>query len=155
MTVIQLSDQEAAALKARAAAQGLTLEAWFRKLAKVVFLLYLATLLVCAIFAYQLSLDFITIAGVFWLGAFIGMVLGFYVQKNVTWNAKAITTSTSVVVGSGIVGFLSFISHETKEVHELWFYPIGLVGGFMFGTLWEFAAEKPPARATAPPSSRT
>lgn len=33
MKVIELSDQQAAALKARAAAQGLTLEAWLRKLA--------------------------------------------------------------------------------------------------------------------------
>ena len=33
MTVIELSDQQAAALKAKAAAQGLTLEAWLEKLA--------------------------------------------------------------------------------------------------------------------------
>ena len=35
MTVIQLPDDQAAALKARAAAQGLTLEAWFEKLSRV------------------------------------------------------------------------------------------------------------------------
>jgi len=34
MTVIELPDQQAAALKARAAAQGLTLEAWLRRLAE-------------------------------------------------------------------------------------------------------------------------
>ena len=33
MTVIELSDQQGAALKAKAAAQGLTLEAWLNKLA--------------------------------------------------------------------------------------------------------------------------
>jgi hypothetical protein len=33
MTVIQLPDQQAAALKAKAAAQGLTLEAWLKRLA--------------------------------------------------------------------------------------------------------------------------
>jgi plasmid stability protein len=33
MTLIELPDQQAAALKARAAAQGLTLEAWLRQLA--------------------------------------------------------------------------------------------------------------------------
>ena len=33
MTVIQLSDEQAAALKAKAAAAGLTLEAWLNKLA--------------------------------------------------------------------------------------------------------------------------
>ena len=33
MTVIELSDEQAAALKAKAAAQGLTLEAWLEKLA--------------------------------------------------------------------------------------------------------------------------
>jgi hypothetical protein len=35
MTVIQLPDDQAAALKARAAAQGLTLEGWFEKLSGV------------------------------------------------------------------------------------------------------------------------
>jgi plasmid stability protein len=34
MTVIELPDQQAAALKAKAAAQGLTLEAWLKKLAE-------------------------------------------------------------------------------------------------------------------------
>ena len=33
MTVIELPDQQAAALKAKAAAQGLTLEAWLQRLA--------------------------------------------------------------------------------------------------------------------------
>ena len=33
MTVIELPDQQAAVLKARAAAQGLTLEAWLKRLA--------------------------------------------------------------------------------------------------------------------------
>jgi hypothetical protein len=33
MTVIELPDQQAAALKAKAAAQGLTLEAWLKQLA--------------------------------------------------------------------------------------------------------------------------
>jgi antitoxin component of MazEF toxin-antitoxin module len=35
MTVIELPDDQAAALKARAAAQGLTLEVWFEKLSGV------------------------------------------------------------------------------------------------------------------------
>jgi antitoxin component of MazEF toxin-antitoxin module len=35
MAVIQLPDDQAAALKTRAAAQGLTLEAWFEKLSGV------------------------------------------------------------------------------------------------------------------------
>jgi hypothetical protein len=34
MTVIELPDQQAKALKAKAAAQGLTLEAWLRRLAE-------------------------------------------------------------------------------------------------------------------------
>jgi len=34
MTVIEIPDDQAAALKAKAGAQGLSLEAWFRKLAE-------------------------------------------------------------------------------------------------------------------------
>jgi hypothetical protein len=34
VTVIELSDEQAAALNAKAAAEGLTLEAWFKKLAE-------------------------------------------------------------------------------------------------------------------------
>jgi len=34
MTVIEIPDDQAAALKAKAAAEGLSLEAWFRKLAE-------------------------------------------------------------------------------------------------------------------------
>jgi hypothetical protein len=35
MTVIELTDEQAAALRAKAASEGLTLEAWLRKLAVV------------------------------------------------------------------------------------------------------------------------
>jgi hypothetical protein len=35
MMIIELSDEQAVALKAKAAAQGLTLEAWFQKLAVI------------------------------------------------------------------------------------------------------------------------
>ena len=35
MTVIELSDEQAAALKAKAAAEGLTLEAWLQRLAAI------------------------------------------------------------------------------------------------------------------------
>lgn len=69
----------------------------------------------------------------------MGALLGFYVQEAEKWHLGALTGSVSAVVGSGVIALFQYLSHNTGAAREIWFYPIGLVGGFIVGTLWEHA----------------
>lgn len=123
---------------------------WSRWILAATAVLYAISLVVCVVLAFCTSMDWTVILGAFWLGALIGTLLGFYVQEAETWQLGALSGSVSVVAGSGVIGFLQYLTHNAGAANvgatrELWFYPIGLVGGFIIGTLWEHA--DPPQKA--------
>ena len=112
---------------------------WSRWILGATAVLYVISLSLCIFLAFQSSADWTVLLGTFWLGALIGMLLGFYVQEAESWQLGALTGSISAVAGSGVIGLFQYLSHNTGATHEIWFYPIGLVGGFIIGTLWEHA----------------
>jgi len=58
---------------------------------------------------------------------------GFYAQEEETWSRQAMTASVAVLTGAGAVALLRYNAADPASV---WFYPIGLVTGFGFGTIW-------------------
>jgi len=118
---------------------------WGRRILAGTAILYAVSLIVCVVLAFQSSTDWMVLLGAFWLGALIGALLGFYVQEAETWQLGALAGSVSTVAGSGVIAFLQYLNHNTGVTREAWFYPIGLVGGFIVGTLWEYA--DPPQKA--------
>jgi hypothetical protein len=87
-------------------------------------------------------MSLVAVVGAFWLGALIGMSLGFYVQEEPKWDRQALKASLQLIAGASIVGLFHFLSHNNSySAHgqEYWFYPMGLVGGFIIGTLWSHA----------------
>jgi len=82
------------------------------------------------------------IVGAFWLGALIGTSLGFYVQEEPKWDREALKAFLQLIAGASIIGLFHFLSRNDSYSaygQEYWFYPIGLVGGFIIGTLWSHA----------------
>ncbi|MHC2432750.1 hypothetical protein [Bradyrhizobium sp. USDA 4451] len=68
------------------------------------------------------------------LGFMIGMLVGFFVQEADEWTRSAMTASVAVLTGAGVVALLRYGATDPQGV---WFYPIGLVIGFGFGTIWD------------------
>jgi hypothetical protein len=108
----------------------------------IVAVAYFGSLLAAFLVAYRANIDWLIVLGAFWLGAFLGTLLGFYVQEAEEWGPRALAVSIWVVAGSSILVLLQFLSPATG-VREVWFYPIGIVGGFIVGTIWEYV--DPPA----------
>ena len=102
---------------------------------------YVVSLIVAFLVALFGSADWIIVLGAFWLGALLGTLLGFYVQEAEEWDLRALGTSIWVIAGSSVLLLLQFLA--PKGAHEVWFYPIGLIGGFIVGTIWEYA--EPPS----------
>lgn len=97
--------------------------------------LYTISVVICVAVAIKSANDLIVISGAFWLGITVGVLLGFYSQEAERWDQKALSASVGIIIGSGIVLLLRYLA---PTVHEIWFYPMGLVGGFIIGTVWEF-----------------
>jgi hypothetical protein len=104
---------------------------------------YALSLLVAFLVALLGGTDWIVVLGAFWLGALLGTLLGFYVQEAEKWDPRAIGASIWVIAGSSILLLLQFLGAKAG-MREVWFYPIGLVGGFIVGTIWEYVDPPPP-----------
>jgi hypothetical protein len=89
------------------------------------------------------SMSLICVVGSFWLGALVGLSLGFYVQEEKAWDKRAFIASLSPVSGAGVIVLFHHLAQNIAN-SEYWFYPIGLVYGFIIGTLWHHA--DPPKR---------
>jgi len=96
--------------------------------------LYLASLFIC-FFVVRTSANWIIVFGSLWLGILIGLMVGFFAQEADEWDRKALSASVGAVAGSGILLLLRYL----VSTPEIWFYPMGLTGGFIIGTIWERA----------------
>jgi hypothetical protein len=83
-------------------------------------------------------LDWVVAAGSSCLGILVGTLVGFYVQEAEEWDRKALYGSVSVLVGGGAIALLHFLAGTAGPTREYWFYPIGLLAGFVVGTVWEY-----------------
>lgn len=107
--------------------------------------IYFVSLSVAFVIAYQSKTDWLVILGALWLGVFLGTLVGFYVQEADEWGPRALTTSIWVVAGSSTLVLLQFLN-PTTGLREIWFYPLGIVGGFIVGTIWEYVDPPPPVK---------
>jgi tetrahydromethanopterin S-methyltransferase subunit C len=80
------------------------------------------------------SRDLLPAVGATLLGFIIGMLVGFFAQEAKEWTRSAMTASVAVLTGAGA---LALLRYGAPELHGVWFYPVGLVIGFGFGTIWE------------------
>jgi hypothetical protein len=103
---------------------------------------YLLSVLSAFLVAFLARLDWIVVFGAFWLGALLGTLLGFYVQEATEWDPRALRVSVWIVAGSSILLLLQLLGPKAGA-REVWFYPIGLVAGFMIGTIWEYVDPPP------------
>lgn len=97
--------------------------------------LYLVNLIALLTVALRSFADVLVLFGSWWLGALIGLLLGFHVQDSGRADPKAVGVSLLVFGGSIIFIILRYLG----DLHEVWFYPMGMVGGFIISLLWKYA----------------
>jgi tetrahydromethanopterin S-methyltransferase subunit C len=81
-----------------------------------------------------ISRDAIPALGATLLGFIIGMLVGFFAQEAKEWTRSAMTGSVAVLTGAGA---LALLRYGAPDPNGVWFYPVGLVIGFGFGTIWD------------------
>ncbi|MGY4289150.1 putative membrane protein [Bradyrhizobium sp. LM2.7] len=98
------------------------------------FALGLVLIGVCGLGVAFFNKDAGAAVGITLLGFIIGMLVGFFVQETDEWTRSAMAASVAVLTGAGVVALLRYGAPDPQGV---WFYPIGLVIGFGFGTIWD------------------
>lgn len=78
--------------------------------------------------------DAVPVVGATLLGFIVGMLVGFFAQETEEWSRSAMTASVAVLAGAGTLALLHY--GAAFDPQGIWFYPIGLVVGFGFGTVW-------------------
>jgi hypothetical protein len=78
--------------------------------------------------------DAIPAVGATLLDFMIGMLVGFFVQEAKEWTRSAMTASVAVLAGAGL---LTLLRYRAPDPQGVWFYPVGIVIGFGFGTIWD------------------
>ena len=81
-----------------------------------------------------ISRETIPVIGATLLGFIIGMLVGFFTQEAKEWTRSAMMASVAVLTGAGA---LALLRYGAPDPYGVWFYPVGLVIGFGFGTVWD------------------
>jgi hypothetical protein len=82
-------------------------------------------------------MDWMVATGAVCLGILIGILVGFYVQEEIKWDRRALVGAISAFAGGGVMALIhSLVSNGAPR--EFWLYPVGLLGGFIVGTIWEY-----------------
>lgn len=95
--------------------------------------------IVLAIVYYSAKeMDWVVICGSLSLGMLVGVLVGFFVQESRTWAHRELSAAVAALAVTGVLAILRFDAHQ----REIWFYPIGLVVGFIIGTVWDWKPDE-------------
>jgi hypothetical protein len=83
-----------------------------------------------------MEMDYLAIIGFCCLGAFVGLIVGWFVNQEAEPDSKSYS-SIIIAVGSTVASFIPFFSRTTGR--EIWFYPIALLGGLMTAPFFDVA----------------
>jgi hypothetical protein len=78
-----------------------------------------------------MDLDWVIVTGALCLGILIGAIVGWYFSEAQKTTAVVLGFSISALVGSSVLAMFSFLAGLRGPTHEYWFYPVGLLIGFV------------------------
>ena len=95
-------------------------------------------------------MDWIIISGSLCLGVLIGALVAWYWSTNLDnpITPRILFSAISALVGSSVLAMFSFLAGFRGPTHEYWFYPVGLLFGFVIVmilelTYFDYATGKP------------
>jgi tetrahydromethanopterin S-methyltransferase subunit C len=76
-------------------------------------------------------MDWIIAVGSLSLGILIGAIVGWYFSESKIITLPVLAGCISALVGSSVLAMFSFLAGKSGPTHEYWFYPVGLLIGFV------------------------
>ena len=86
-------------------------------------------------------MDWLVAVGSLCLGILIGILLAYFVFEAEKMDHKALYGAVGVIGGAGVIAAFHLLGGRHGESQrEYWFYPIGLLAGYLVGTAYEWIA---------------
>ena len=82
-------------------------------------------------------MDWLVAVGALSLGIIIGCLVAYFVEEAPRLNAKVLYTAISIFGGSAVAAIFHLLG-GAPTTRELWTYPIGLLFGFVGGSIYEY-----------------
>ncbi len=77
--------------------------------------------------------------GTLCLGILIGILIAYFVFEVKVMDRRAIYSSVGVMAGAGVIAIFHLLSgSHVESLPEYWLYPVGLLVGFVLGTVEEW-----------------
>lgn len=84
-------------------------------------------------------MDWLIATGAVCLGLLIGIFLAYFIFELKTMDHKALYAAVGVIGGASVVAIFHLLNGFNAESRrEYWFYPIGLLIGYLIGTIYEW-----------------
>lgn len=88
------------------------------------------------------EIDLIVAAGMASLGGFIGIIVGIFVGLSDATQEKVLNAAVGTIAAGSVMALLRFLHGSQGSVREEYFYPMGLLGGLLFGLLLALLYDK-------------
>jgi uncharacterized membrane-anchored protein YhcB (DUF1043 family) len=83
-------------------------------------------------------MDCLVSAGTLCLGLLIGILVAYFVFEVKTMDHTALYSAVGVIGGAGVIAIFHLLGGwHSESRREYWFYPIGLLAGYIIGTIYE------------------
>jgi hypothetical protein len=99
-------------------------------------------------------MDWLIVIGTLCIGLLIGSFVGYFLNEADEMSDAVLRTSVSILAGGGVVALFGLLAPGGVS-REVWFYPIGLLVGFVTAPFSDRAFDRlydrwgPPERASA------
>lgn len=83
-------------------------------------------------------MDWFVAAGATSLGLVVGCLVAYFVEEAPKLTARVMYSATGIFGGSAIIAIFHVLSAGAGSAREYWGYPIGLLFGFIAGSIYEY-----------------
>ena len=83
-------------------------------------------------------MDWVVAVGAICLGLLIGIFLAYFIFELEKMDHKALYAAVGVIGGASVIAIFHLLGGlHAESRREYWFYPVGLLGGYILGTIYE------------------
>lgn len=85
------------------------------------------------------EMDWLIAGGILCLGLLVGILLAYFVFEVDKMDHRALYSAVGVMGGVGVIAIFHLLGGlHSESRREYWLYPIGLLAGYVIGTVYEW-----------------
>jgi len=83
-------------------------------------------------------MDWLVATGSLCLGIIAGCLVAYFVEEAPEMNKRVLYGASGIFSGGAVIALFHLLGGSSGALREYWMYPIGLLIGFIAGSIYEF-----------------